>query len=157
MKQSSRVFWLLYFENFSIIKIILQSDMYSSQSQGLCSERLVADESVAIVTHHKKRKLDQLHSAACGPENYHHNKYKLSSLHHHYEPIVELVPYEPIKYRKHHGTSNAPSNIKASPSSALNQNFIRASTIKLLDTYQRCGQKVKKVSIFKILLNFYLF
>ncbi|XP_050526344.1 homeodomain-interacting protein kinase 2 isoform X2 [Daktulosphaira vitifoliae] len=117
--------------------------MYSSQSQGLCSERLVADESVAIVTHHKKRKLDQLHNAACGTENYHHNKYKLSSLHHHYEPIVELVSYEPIKYRKHHGTSNAPSNIKISPSSAHNQNFIRASTIKLLDTYQRCGQKRK--------------
>ncbi|XP_050431437.1 homeodomain-interacting protein kinase 2 isoform X2 [Adelges cooleyi] len=117
--------------------------MYSSQSQGLCSERLVADDSVAIVTHHKKRKLDQLHNAACGPENYHHNKYKLSSLHHHYEPIVELVSYEPIKYRKHHGTSNAPSNIKASPTSAHNQNFIRASTIKLLDTYQRCGQKRK--------------
>ncbi|VVC30232.1 Hypothetical protein CINCED_3A002803 [Cinara cedri] len=117
--------------------------MYSSQSQGLCSERLVADESVAIVTHHKKRKLDQLHSAACGPENYHHNKYKLSSLHHHYEPIVELVPYEPIKYRKHHGTSITSSNIKTSPTSAHNQNFIRASTIKLLDTYQRCGQKRK--------------
>lgn len=117
--------------------------MYSSQSQGLCSDRLVADESVAIVTHHKKRKLDQLHSAACGPENYHHNKYKLSSLHHHYEPIVELVPYEPIKYRKHHGTSIVSSNIKTSPTLAHNQNFIRASTIKLLDTYQRCGQKVK--------------
>lgn len=116
--------------------------MYSSQLQGLCSDRLVADESVAIVTHHKKRKLDQLHNAACSSENYHHNKYKLSSLHHHYEPIVELVPYEPIKYRKHHGTSIAPSNIKTSPSSAHNQNFIRASTIKLLDTYQRCGQKV---------------
>lgn len=126
--------------------------MYSSQSQSLCSERLVADESVAIITHHKKRKLDQLHSAACGPENYHHNKYKLSSLHHHYEPIVELVPYEPIKYRKHHGTTIAPSNIKTSPSSTHNQNFIRASTIKLLDTYQRCGQKVKGI-IFRI-INF---
>lgn len=126
-----------------LLHFFLQSDMYSSQSQSLCSERLVADESVALVTHHKKRKLDQLHNAACGPENYHHNKYKLSSLHHHYEPIVELVPYEPIKYRKHHGTSIAPSNIKTSPSSAHNQNFIRASTIKLLDTYQRCGQKVK--------------
>lgn len=126
--------------------------MYSSQSQGLGSERLVADESVAIVTHHKKRKLDQLHNAACGPENYHHNKYKLSS-----RDIVQLVPYEPIKYRKHHGTYIAPSNIKTSPTSAHlsahNQNFIRASTIKLLDTYQRCGQKVNLIIIIIVYIN----
>lgn len=29
-----------------------------------------------------------------------------------------------------------------SPNGVMPQNFIRASTIKLLDTYQRCGQKV---------------
>lgn len=34
------------------------------------------------------------------------------------------------------------SNVQCKSPTAVPQNFIRASTIKLLDTYQRCGQKV---------------
>lgn len=39
----------------------------------------------------------------------------------------------------------------ASPTNGNQQPFVRASTIKLLDTYQRCGQKVR---IYKCLIFF---
>lgn len=49
----------------------------------------------------------------------------------------------------HHHRSSRSIHLKNSPNGAaalLPQNFIRASTIKLLDTYQRCGQKVRTLS-----------
>lgn len=55
----------------------------------------------------------------------------------------------------HHHRSSRSHHIKHSPNGAaalLPQNFIRASTIKLLDTYQRCGQKVRIFSAFLLLM-----
>ncbi|XP_059483910.1 homeodomain-interacting protein kinase 2 isoform X2 [Neocloeon triangulifer] len=54
--------------------------------------------------------------------------------------------YSQTSVLHHHHHRSSRSHHKYSPNGAaglLPQNFIRASTIKLLDTYQRCGQKRK--------------
>lgn len=50
-----------------------------------------------------------------------------------------------VQHRQAHRSLNAPlNNVQVrSPGGGVPQQFIRASTIKLLDTYQRCGQKVR--------------
>jgi hypothetical protein len=52
---------------------------------------------------------------------------------------------EPLYSQPGHTRIRLQNNVHKSPNQAtthLPHNFIRASTIKLLDTYQRCGQKV---------------
>nr|CAD7418800.1 unnamed protein product [Timema cristinae] len=45
-------------------------------------------------------------------------------------------------------TLNTNNNVQnKSPNGGVPQQFIRASTIKLLDTYQRCGQKLQYVGV----------
>nr|XP_018898939.1 PREDICTED: homeodomain-interacting protein kinase 2 isoform X2 [Bemisia tabaci] len=102
-----------------------------------------SSESSSVI-HHKKRKLDH--------GNHHHHHHQLSSSD---VSSTTNVNYATVSdYRsQHHRSSNSNVHhvIKTSPSCSsavisLNnvpQNYIRASTIKLLDTYQRCGQKRK--------------
>jgi homeodomain interacting protein kinase len=53
-----------------------------------------------------------------------------------------------VVQRHAHRTQNSNNNVQhKSPSGGMPQQFIRASTIKLLDTYQRCGQKVSFIPI----------
>lgn len=81
-----------------------------------------------VLTHHKKRKLD----------------------HHHYTSS-DVVSSTTSTYESNPNNSNnggainyrrQNAHIKTSPSNGNQQSFIRASTIKLLDSYTRCGQKV---------------
>ncbi|XP_046395394.1 homeodomain-interacting protein kinase 2 isoform X5 [Ischnura elegans] len=96
-------------------------DMFiQSQHSGTSSSGVVLQNS------HKKRKLDHL------PQEYSdsNNIYTLN-------PANISVNQTAIH------RSNRNNVQHKSPSGGMPQNFIRASTIKLLDTYQRCGQKRK--------------
>lgn len=82
-----------------------------------------------VLTHHKKRKLDQLYASSD----------VVSSTTSAYEPSGSSASTNgtSVNYRRQN------AHIKSSPSNNNNQqSFIRASTIKLLDSYTRCGQKV---------------
>lgn len=83
-----------------------------------------------VLTHHKKRKLDHHHYASSDV---------VSSTTSAYESTGSGASTNgtSVNYRRQN------AHIKSSPSNNSNQqSFIRASTIKLLDSYTRCGQKV---------------
>lgn len=88
------------------------------------SQQLVTNSSSSSngVVQHKKRKA----------EHYNHNNNNHSG-------EATFVPQEPV-YTVTNFSQTDFNN--ASPNSQ--QPFVRASTIKLLDTYQRCGQKVRR-------------
>lgn len=63
-----------------------------------------------------------------------HKKRKLE----HVSDTYSSAEYSSVRPRASNGQMcKSPANV-----GGVHQNFIRASTIKLLDTYQRCGQKV---------------
>lgn len=79
-----------------------------------------------VLTHHKKRKID----------------------HHHYITSSDIVSSTTSSYDSASSGSGSVNckrqnvQIKSSPCSSSQQSFVRTSTIKLLDSYTRCGQKV---------------
>lgn len=90
-----------------------------------------------VLTHHKKRKLDHHHYASSDVVSSTTSAYESSG-------SGASTNGTSVNYRRQN------AHIKSSPSNNSNQqSFIRASTIKLLDSYTRCGQKVG------VLLKFY--
>lgn len=92
---------------------------------------------VQVLQGHKKRKLD--HSSQ-------HNQTQID-----YSSTSDLYSLNnsgtilPVSHHQRRGNishSNGHNVLQKSPNGGMPQQFIRASTIKLLDTYQRCGQKV---------------
>ncbi|XP_071442211.1 homeodomain-interacting protein kinase 2 isoform X2 [Hetaerina americana] len=96
-------------------------DMFiQSQHSGTSSSGVVLQHS------HKKRKLEHLQQEYSDSNN-----------------IYTLNPASISVSQTAIHRSNRNNVQHKSPSGGMPQNFIRASTIKLLDTYQRCGQKRK--------------
>ncbi|XP_065206382.1 homeodomain-interacting protein kinase 2 isoform X3 [Planococcus citri] len=83
-----------------------------------------------VLTHHKKRKLDHHHFTSSDVVSSTTSTYESSNSN-------NSTNGGAINYRRQN------AHIKTSPSSGSQQSFIRASTIKLLDSYTRCGQKRK--------------
>ncbi|KAG5883969.1 hypothetical protein JTB14_004176 [Gonioctena quinquepunctata] len=82
-----------------------------------------------VSVHHKKRKAEHYTGAVFNDNN---------------GAGTELSLVEQVFSVNNNGhTTNFSSSNHASPSNGNQQPFVRASTIKLLDTYQRCGQKRK--------------
>ncbi|XP_021942951.1 homeodomain-interacting protein kinase 2 isoform X4 [Zootermopsis nevadensis] len=89
---------------------------------------------VALQQGHKKRKVEHQQVEYLGGDNL----YSLNA-----GTVVNNVNQSVVQ-RHTHRTQNTNNNVQhKSPSGGMPQQFIRASTIKLLDTYQRCGQKRK--------------
>lgn len=90
---------------------------------------------VALQHSHKKRKVEHQQQVDYSSED---NLYSLNA-----GNVVNNVSQSVVQ-RHTHRTQNTNNNVQhKSPSGGMPQQFIRASTIKLLDTYQRCGQKRK--------------
>ncbi|CAG2062892.1 unnamed protein product, partial [Timema podura] len=90
---------------------------------------------VALQHIHKKRRLDH-HQQQVDYSNG-DNLYALNA-----GGIVNNLN-QTVVQRHVQRTLNTNNNVQnKSPNGGVPQQFIRASTIKLLDTYQRCGQKV---------------
>ncbi|XKL61288.1 hypothetical protein PGB90_008345 [Kerria lacca] len=83
-----------------------------------------------VLTHHKKRKLDHHHYTSSDVVSSTTATYESSGSN-------TSTNGNTINYRRQN------AHLKSSPSNNSQQSFIRASTIKLLDSYTRCGQKRK--------------
>jgi homeodomain interacting protein kinase len=96
---------------------------------------------VALLHSHKKRKLEhQQNDYLVGGDN---SSLITSSSS---NGTTYLNPGVVQSQRQSHRSRNTSINNVVplrSPGGGVPQQFIRASTIKLLDTYQRCGQKVR--------------
>lgn len=94
----------------------------------------------SVLTHHKKRKLDHHHYTSSDVVSSTTSTYESSN-------SGASANGGAINYRRQN------AHLKSSPSSNNNQqSFIRASTIKLLDSYTRCGQKVSVFLQFLIIV-----
>lgn len=103
--------------------MFIQSQHSSNSSSG-----------VALQHGHKKRKVEHQQQVDYSGGD---NLYSLNA-----GNVVNNVSQSVVQ-RHTHRTQNTNNNVQhKSPSGGMPQQFIRASTIKLLDTYQRCGQKV---------------
>ena len=91
-----------------------------------------------VLTHHKKRKLDHHHYTSSDVVSSTTSTYESSN-------SSASANGGAINYRRQnaHLKSSPSSNNNSSTANNNQQNFIRASTIKLLDSYTRCGQKVR--------------
>ncbi|XP_023719375.1 homeodomain-interacting protein kinase 2 isoform X5 [Cryptotermes secundus] len=104
--------------------MFIQSQHSSNSSSG-----------VALQQGHKKRKVEHQQQVNYSGGD---NLYSLNA-----GNVVNNVSQSVVQ-RHAHRTQNTNNNVQhKSPSGGMPQQFIRASTIKLLDTYQRCGQKRK--------------
>lgn len=83
-------------------------------------------------------------SGAVQPKKRKTEHYTSDNINHHTNAVdTGFVPQESV----YTGTSFNQTDLNnATPNSQ--QPFVRASTIKLLDTYQRCGQKVGLIILF---------
>ncbi len=95
-----------------------------------------------VLTHHKKRKLDHHHYTSSDVVSSTTSTYESSGSN-------ASTNGSAINYRRQN------AHLKSSPTNTNQQNFIRASTIKLLDSYTRCGQKVCTENVFVYRVRFF--
>lgn len=100
------------------------------------SQQLVTSSSSSGAVQPKKRKSEH-YNTTTSEEFVHHQQQQQQQ--HHQDTIYSNSV-------NNGSTQILDLNHAASPSNQ--QPFVRASTIKLLDTYQRCGQKVRKTKNF---------
>lgn len=103
------------------------------------SQHLATSSSSGVVQHNqKKRKADHFNTAYSQLNAGSFSQYERNT----------VFSVNGAANANSHGNSNCPtvngtSDVPASsPTGNKTQTFVRASTIKLLDSYQRCGQKV---------------
>lgn len=127
-------------QNFSYIVIICLLTFQRMHDMFIQSQHSSNSSSgVALQQGHKKRKVEHQQQVNYSGGD---NLYSLNA-----GSVVNNVSQSLVQ-RHSHRTQNTNNNVQhKSPSGGMPQQFIRASTIKLLDTYQRCGQKVSFIPI----------
>lgn len=111
------------------------------------SQQLVTSSSSGAVQP-KKRKSEH-YNTTTSEEFLHHQQQQQDQQSHHQQDLVYLNAVN--------GSTTQIIDLNHATSPNNNQQpFVRASTIKLLDTYQRCGQKVRTFKISTTILFLFL-